>query len=498
MSINAINILPCKTAGCPTFDSCAIKKNMVKKWGSHKVGDIVLFDFNRNGTSDHIGLVIGINSDGSITTIEGNTGAGNNTNGGQVQKRERYKYQIKYFVRPKYNAEVTVSMVIATAKAELGYKESPKNSNKTKYGKWIGANGQPWCCSFICWLFAHVKGEVKPVNKPTGKYDGTIPKPTLQSGSNGSSVQLLQKFLNWYGGFGLKLDGDFGENTKNALERFQKTESIIVDGVYGNQSYKRALSYVNKTDDGKETYKGSLPKLPIKVSTTRGKELSAKAKSLAWPLGTSEKKYKYKGGSPTSACKKAMNKRGYKKKISLSDCGYFQNSIIYAVLGKKVKILGGVKSSFKSVKGFNIVHKGTIGSGVLKEGDIIRYKKKSGQHTLMYVGNGVIAEAGRGTRFGRMIKSKKYNDSKVKHSTIQVLRVVEGTKEKDYLAKGDKGNEVRKWQSFLKWYGYDCEADGEFGNVTLSFTKKFQKDNNLTSDGKVGLKTLNKAKEIRK
>lgn len=497
MTINAINILPCKTAGCPTFGDYAIKKKMNKKWGFHKVGDIVLFDFNHNGTSDHIGLVIDINSDGSITTIEGNTGAGNDTNGGQVQKRKRVKSNVNYFVRPNYNADVTDSMVITTAKAELGYKESPKNSNKTKYGKWIGANGQPWCCSFICWVFAHVKGEEKPLTKPTGNYDGTIPTPTLQSGSNGSSVQLLQKFLNWYGGLGLKLDGEFGANTKNALERFQKTESIIVDGVYANQSYKRALTYKNETED-KQTYKGSFPKLPIKVSTTRGKELSAKAKSLAWSLGTPEKKYKYKGGSPTSACKKAMNKRGYKKKISLSDCGYFQNSIIYAVLGKKVKILGGVKSSFKPVKGFNIVHKGTIGSGVLKEGDIIRYKKKHGQHTLMYVGGGVIAEAGRGTRFGRMIKSKKYNDSKVKHSTIQVLRVVEGITTKDTLSKGDKGAEVKKWQNFLKWYGYDCEADGDFGSKTKEYTTAFQTANGLKDDGVVGKNTLAKAKEVTK
>ena len=87
--INAINIIPCKTAGCPTMGDYAIKKKMNVSWGGRKRGDIVLFDFNNNGTSDHIGIVVSVNSDGSITTVEGNTGSGNNTNGGQVQKRTR-------------------------------------------------------------------------------------------------------------------------------------------------------------------------------------------------------------------------------------------------------------------------------------------------------------------------------------------------------------------------------------------------------------------------
>lgn len=35
--------------------------------------------------------------------------------------------------------------LINIAKADIGYTESPKNSNKTKYGKWYGMDGQPWC-----------------------------------------------------------------------------------------------------------------------------------------------------------------------------------------------------------------------------------------------------------------------------------------------------------------------------------------------------------------
>ena len=65
-----------------------------------------------------------------------------------------------------------------------------------------------------------------------------------------------------------------------------------------------------------------------------------------------------------------------------------------------------------------------IPDGLLQAGDIIRYKKTNGhQHTLMYYGNGKIAEAGRENQFPAIEKdTKKYNASNVKLSTRQVIR----------------------------------------------------------------------------
>lgn len=248
MTINAIGIIPCKTDGCPTMGDYAIKKKMNVSWGGRKKGDIVLFDFNHNGTSDHIGIVVSVNSDGSITTVEGNTGSGNNTNGGQVQKRTRYKSQVNYFVRPKYTNAITADMVIATALAEVGIKESPKNSNKVKYNRWFYCKNTSayWCCTFVCWIFAHVKGEevIPTVAKPTGKYAGTIPSGLLKKGSKGDKVGQLQKFLNWYHpAWNLEVDNDFGSKTESAVKSFQKTEGITPDGEYGSVSYGKAKAY---------------------------------------------------------------------------------------------------------------------------------------------------------------------------------------------------------------------------------------------------------------
>jgi hypothetical protein len=48
----------------------------------------------------------------------------------------------------------TLARTLEIARAELGYTESPANSNKTKYGLWFGVNGQPWCAIFVCWVMS--------------------------------------------------------------------------------------------------------------------------------------------------------------------------------------------------------------------------------------------------------------------------------------------------------------------------------------------------------
>jgi len=48
------------------------------------------------------------------------------------------------------SAKGSLEAIIEVAKKELGTIEGPKD-NETKYGKWSGANFQPWCQSFVSW-----------------------------------------------------------------------------------------------------------------------------------------------------------------------------------------------------------------------------------------------------------------------------------------------------------------------------------------------------------
>jgi MFS family permease len=44
--------------------------------------------------------------------------------------------------------------IIEIALAEVGTKESPKGTNKQKYGEWFGLNGVAWCGIFVSWCFS--------------------------------------------------------------------------------------------------------------------------------------------------------------------------------------------------------------------------------------------------------------------------------------------------------------------------------------------------------
>lgn len=43
--------------------------------------------------------------------------------------------------------------IIEVAKKEVGTKEIPANTNKSKYGKWFGFDGVAWCGMFVSWVY---------------------------------------------------------------------------------------------------------------------------------------------------------------------------------------------------------------------------------------------------------------------------------------------------------------------------------------------------------
>lgn len=46
-----------------------------------------------------------------------------------------------------------MNKIIEIAEKEIGYKEDPADSNKTKYGKWFGFDGVAWCAMFVSWVY---------------------------------------------------------------------------------------------------------------------------------------------------------------------------------------------------------------------------------------------------------------------------------------------------------------------------------------------------------
>lgn len=108
---------------------------------------------------------------------------------------------------------------------------------------------------------AHPANVVVSASKPhaiSGHCAFTGAQPLLQRGSQGTAVKQAQCELNWAFAFGssksygngafngLTVDGDFGNNTFNATEDFQRCAGDTVDGKIGPQTWSSLNFWVNQ------------------------------------------------------------------------------------------------------------------------------------------------------------------------------------------------------------------------------------------------------------
>ena len=93
-----------KTASCGALMDYAMAHGQWVR-GGYQPGDIVIMDFPGNkAKTDHCGIVVTALTDG-VRTIEGNTGVGNDSNGGEVMERTRPLSVIIGAYRPHYAEE---------------------------------------------------------------------------------------------------------------------------------------------------------------------------------------------------------------------------------------------------------------------------------------------------------------------------------------------------------------------------------------------------------
>lgn len=98
--------LPARTASCTTLMNAA-KAAGCWVTGGYRPGDVVIYDWGRDGVPDHCGIVEVVDG-ASITAIEGNTAVGNDSDGGEVMRRTRAVRQILGAVRPSYEEDNNV------------------------------------------------------------------------------------------------------------------------------------------------------------------------------------------------------------------------------------------------------------------------------------------------------------------------------------------------------------------------------------------------------
>ena len=134
-------VLPAKTGSCTSLMYAA---KIAGQWvtGSYKKGDIVIFEWS-NG-SRHCGIVYGVCSN-NLTTIEGNTAYGNDSNGGEVMLRDRTYDYVLGAVRPNFQKEDTSMSYNQFVQYLTQYRNELRDNDANDYSRearqWAIANG---------------------------------------------------------------------------------------------------------------------------------------------------------------------------------------------------------------------------------------------------------------------------------------------------------------------------------------------------------------------
>jgi len=232
--------------------------------GGIRPGDVVFFDWEGTGTIggiDHVGLVEAAHSNGTITTLEGNTS-------NLFLRRVRGGITVVGYGRPAYGdaaplppSDGNLSLgstgnAVKTLQSDLDkvmgsglvvdgdfgpLTEAAVKAFQSRYGLAVDGVYGPQSAAMMRAALAGKTQPIKPVPKPppagTLAVDGVFGPMTCAA---------MQRALDRHGA-GLVVDGAFGTLTKKALQRYL---GVTVDGVIGPITVKALQRHVGATQDG--------------------------------------------------------------------------------------------------------------------------------------------------------------------------------------------------------------------------------------------------------
>ncbi len=258
------------------------------------------------------------------------------------------------------------------------------------------------------------------------------PTPTPKSmrlGFQGEAVRTVQRRLKELGYYSGSIDGDFGKETEKAVKAFQKANGLSADGKVGEQTLKKLNDKNAKS--AKQTNSSSKSKA---TATPKPKATATpKPKSTATP--NLQKDYYLRLG--------VSGKKVETLQRRLIELGWMSG-----------KVTGDFDEATEAaVRAFQDRTKGLWTDGI------------AGPETLRAL----------------------YSNSAARSSKPVAVNSAET------LQYGSEGTEVTKLQKKLQDLGYLAgTADGKFGVETEAAVIAFQKNNNLTADGKAGTATQSK------
>lgn len=229
-----LNSLIPKECYVPTMVEWYRNKGLFKARGlCPSVGDIIFFDYNSNGVSDHVGIVEKCDN-GVISTIEGNKSKMVKRCTYNVNNSGIYGFGVVQYIEEKKTETTSVvqglvSGVQTYLNNKYGYNLAVDNifGIKTKTA-----------------LVKALQTEFNNTYNSKLVIDGIFGVKTkgacqnIRLGTSGAIVYLIQAMLICKG-YNLVLDGIFGNNTLNAVKDFQRKYGLVVDGIVGKNTFAK-------------------------------------------------------------------------------------------------------------------------------------------------------------------------------------------------------------------------------------------------------------------
>ena len=260
-----------------------------------------------------------------------------------------------------------------------------------------------------------------------------------------------------------------------------------------------------------DRYDGKMPTL--KITKTNAEVISDTVKFVYWIAGDNDFHYGHGKDAHHNGCFFCGTQPKSKKNAGIVDYErtYCCNPLIGAAWAHGGCVPAALKLcrmgsswTFSKGKGYDASklfdNLGKPDKSKLKTGDVLC----NDHHVAIYVGGGKIAQAGHeddnkrnSESWNTSISVTELTDSKYGNFK-RVHRFNGSVNANAYIGFGEISDRVAELQSYLAWYGIDVKTDRIFGEATHKAVKKFQSENGLVVDGKVGEKTLAKMREIRK
>jgi hypothetical protein len=239
---------------CPSAYNFWKRNNRITK--DPQPGDIVLYDWEVDGLSNHTGIFVAWVKPGeTFKAWEGNTSLTNDSDGGQVMMRTRSVKLVQAFVNPGIFGDAIQPTIGVLKRGDkgAGVAAIQKQLFDLKYeGVTVdgdfGATTEKLIKQFQQEHGLAVTGIVDSIVE--GALQAELNKPKvadtklttgiyLKKGNSGAAVVALQKALNKNGVRPLLTeDGVFGTDTVVALKAYQTSKGITADGIAGPESFK--------------------------------------------------------------------------------------------------------------------------------------------------------------------------------------------------------------------------------------------------------------------